>query len=116
MTTFKQMMQDDITSVFMSNDEFGELASYTSPANVTTLNVPVCVNKQSFITELTDVAGLGGTIVVSRTVVNNVEMHGKIILSTGEVFVITQILATDDAAITVTALGDMRISPRGQRF
>lgn len=116
MTTFKQTLLDDMTNVFMQTDEFGELATYTSPAGTNTLNVPVCVNKQSFITELTDNAGLGGTIVVSRTVLTNVEIHGKITLSTGEVFVITQILASDDAAVTVMALADMRISPRGQRF
>jgi hypothetical protein len=114
MTTFKAQLAADITGVFMNTLEFGELATYTSPAGVNTSNVPVCAAVQGFVNEMANTAGLGGTIVISRAKVSAPAIHGKITIAAG-VFVITQIISIDDDTVTVAAMADVRISPAGMR-
>ncbi len=114
MTTFKQALSADFAAVFANPDEFGELGSYTSPAGAVTSNVLVVPAVQGFVNEMTNTAGLGGTIVISRASVSNPAIHGKITIAAG-VFVITQIISIDDDTVTVAAMADNRISPAGMR-
>jgi hypothetical protein len=114
MTTFKQALAADFAAVFANPDENGELAVYTSPAGVQTADVPVVAAVQSFINEMANTAGLGGTIVIGRAKVSAPAIHGKITIAAG-VFVITQIVSIDDDTVTVAAMADMRISPAGMR-
>ena len=114
MTTFKQALAADFTATFANPAEFGELAVYTSPAGVTTSSVPVVAAVQGFVNEMTNTAGLGGTIVISRAKVSAPAIHGKITIAAG-VFVINQILSSDDDTVTVAAMADTRISPAGMR-
>lgn len=101
--------------VFTNNDEFGELMTYTSPAGVVTTNVQVVANKQSFIQEYDNYAGLGASLAVSRNTITTVEVHGKLTATDGTIFVIQQLFGIDDDFIMVSAVADVRISPAGMR-
>lgn len=114
MVTFKETLANDMKNVFTNTDEFGETCSYLSPAGVTTTGVKCVINRQSFVTELSNEAGLGATIVASRELVD-VAIQGKLTATSGEVFVVYQILSIDNDSIIVTAMADMRFSPGGFR-
>lgn len=114
MATFKEILASDLKNVFTNTDEFGETCSYLSPAGVTTTGVKCVINRQSFVTELSNEAGLGATIVASRELVS-IAIQGKLTATSGEVFVVYQILSIDDSSITAVAMADMRFSPGGFR-
>lgn len=103
------------TNVFVNNDEFSVLMVYTSPAGVVTNDVRVVPAQQTFIQEYDDYSGLGSTLSIARSDINNIEIHGKLVDTAGTIYVIQQLFGIDDDFVNVSAVSDMRISPQGMR-
>lgn len=114
MSDFKTIMMQDIAT-FASDDEFGELATYTSPQGVVTHNVGVVIALQNFVNEFDNYAGFGASIAISKSNLDQVEPHGKLATADGNVYTINQIYSEDDAFVNVSAATDLRISPQGMR-